>query len=74
MEKKLVDPIRVGMVVSGMFARRLTKLIPKRNEMIISKILIRKVGFIEGLGFDLILEVPGVVNFGLIFKIRKSRY
>ncbi len=45
-------PIRIGLVGTGMIARGLTKLIPKRNDMMISKILTRRSGFVEGLGVD----------------------
>ncbi|MDO9551488.1 NAD(P)-dependent oxidoreductase [Rhodonellum sp.] len=40
------------MVGTGMIARGLSKLIPKRVDMVISKILTRRQGFVEGLGVD----------------------
>lgn len=44
--------IKIGLVGTGMIARGLTKLIPKRNDMVISKILTRRAGFVEGLGIS----------------------
>ncbi|ERM80177.1 hypothetical protein P872_14025 [Rhodonellum psychrophilum GCM71 = DSM 17998] len=44
--------IKIGLVGTGMIARGLTKLIPKRKDMAISKILTRRQGFVEGLGVD----------------------
>lgn len=44
--------IKVGLIGTGMIARGLTKLIPKRNDMVLTKILTRRIGFVEGLGVD----------------------
>lgn len=52
MIKSRNNTIRIGLVGTGMIARGLSKLIPKRNDMEISKILTRRIGFIEGLGVD----------------------
>lgn len=46
------SPIKIGLVGTGMIARGLTKLIPKRNDMVISRILTRRPGFVDGLGVD----------------------